>query len=462
MANWKEPKNDYVPESQVVPEIFNTLAENERYLQEKKITTEQVQDATIRSTESVNRENLGDSETVKGFFGKIRKWFSDLRSLAFKSTVGTDDIDSLAVSSTKLGSSSVTASKIASSAVTNTKIADGAVTTNKIADSTVTNAKISNVAASKVTGLHRVATSGSYNDLTDKPTISSGGGFNYKKIEFYSYSPPSSLDAGIYLAFALFTNAGSVPNVVSFGGVTYSPNVANGSYSNISSVIFDGEEMKVQLHISSNSGRPIFQILVSDNQRGCPYKQFDADGSFKIVLFKLSDLGEIKAESSAVTPPTPTKTWQLLTSDAYYINGSMDSNSTTVYIPGLKRGDIVKFTAFSVKLNENYNNPYYTYNTADGNAVYGYTYDGYSYNDFGEQTGWYRHQYDSESPSASEFTLSSETPYVGKVGLVDFSTANTFTMKVSCKADNQLTIEWSDRAGFYVEFMPIYDIYVKR
>ena len=37
MANWKEPKNDYKKEDQVVPEIFNTLAENERYLQEKKI-----------------------------------------------------------------------------------------------------------------------------------------------------------------------------------------------------------------------------------------------------------------------------------------------------------------------------------------------------------------------------------------------------------------------------------------
>lgn len=34
MATWKEPKNDYAPEDQVVPEIFNTLAENERHLKE--------------------------------------------------------------------------------------------------------------------------------------------------------------------------------------------------------------------------------------------------------------------------------------------------------------------------------------------------------------------------------------------------------------------------------------------
>ena len=166
MANWKEPKNDYKKEDQVVPEIFNTLAENERYLQEKKITTEQVQDAEVNSTQSATRENVGDKETVKGFFGKVRKWFADLRALAFKGTVGTADIDS----------SAVTSAKIASNAVTSAKIASNAVTTAKINAKAVTDEKINSVSASKVTGLHKVATSGSYNDLTDKPTIPSGGG----------------------------------------------------------------------------------------------------------------------------------------------------------------------------------------------------------------------------------------------------------------------------------------------
>ena len=136
MANWKEPKNDYKPVDQVVPEIFYSIAENERYLQEKKITTEQVQDAEVNSTQSASRENLGDKETVKGFFGKIRKWFADLRALAFKGTVGTNDIDN----------TSVTAAKIASNAVE----------TAKIKDSAVTDAKIDSVSASKVTGLHKV------------------------------------------------------------------------------------------------------------------------------------------------------------------------------------------------------------------------------------------------------------------------------------------------------------------
>lgn len=121
MANWKEPKSDYTAGSPVTPSIFNNLAENEKYLYDTRITTDEVQNASVKSAEGTARTNLAESETVKGAFGKIRKWFADLRALAFKSKVDSDDINA--------------------------------------------------VAASKVTGLHSVATSGNYNQLNNKPSI---------------------------------------------------------------------------------------------------------------------------------------------------------------------------------------------------------------------------------------------------------------------------------------------------
>lgn len=58
--------------------------------------------------------------------------------------------------------------------ISSAMITDGAVTSAKIADGTITNSDISataKIATSKIDGLATVATSGSYDDLTDKPTI---------------------------------------------------------------------------------------------------------------------------------------------------------------------------------------------------------------------------------------------------------------------------------------------------
>ena len=70
----------------------------------------------------------------------------------------------------------VTSAKLAAGAVDATALASGAVTSAKIADGTITNADISASAAidaSKISGLSTVATTGSYDDLADKPTIPS-------------------------------------------------------------------------------------------------------------------------------------------------------------------------------------------------------------------------------------------------------------------------------------------------
>lgn len=124
MATWNEPKSNYVASDEVTPQIFNELAENEKYLkeiQETKITSSEVKEATINNTQSSTRTNLTATEKLSTGFGKIRKWFADLKALAFKDTVGNSDI--------------------------------------------------TDVEASKVTGLHTVATSGNYSELNGKPTL---------------------------------------------------------------------------------------------------------------------------------------------------------------------------------------------------------------------------------------------------------------------------------------------------
>ena len=189
MATWQEPKTNYTVESPVTPDIFNTLGENENYLKETKITISQVEDGPVTSSEASTRENITSGEKVKGIVGKIRKWFSDLKALAFMDTVGSSQIDSQAITQGKIASGAVTYGKLASGAVvtakiadeavtepkiatsgvTNSRIADGAVTTSKIGDAAVTNDKVSSVAASKVTGLSKVATTGKFNDLLEIP-----------------------------------------------------------------------------------------------------------------------------------------------------------------------------------------------------------------------------------------------------------------------------------------------------
>lgn len=119
---WQEPKIDYAGGDEVVPGIFNGLGENEKYLKteqdlikQNKIITEQVQDAVINIKQSDDRVNLATAEKVDTAFGKIKRWFSDVSALAFKDYVEDSDII--------------------------------------------------DVGASKVIGLHSVATSGNYTQL---------------------------------------------------------------------------------------------------------------------------------------------------------------------------------------------------------------------------------------------------------------------------------------------------------
>ena len=86
-------------------------------------------------------------------------------------TITAKQIADNTITAAQLAANSVGASELADNAVDTNAIANLSVTNAKIANSAVNNAKISDVAASKVTGLATVATSGSYNDLINRPTI---------------------------------------------------------------------------------------------------------------------------------------------------------------------------------------------------------------------------------------------------------------------------------------------------
>ncbi len=89
-------------------------------------------------------------------------------------TNSSGNITTGTIASGMIANDAVTSAKIATGAVDATALASGAVTSAKIADGTIVNADIASnaaIAASKISGLATVATSGSYDDLTDKPTI---------------------------------------------------------------------------------------------------------------------------------------------------------------------------------------------------------------------------------------------------------------------------------------------------
>lgn len=95
MATWSEPRSNYVIQDEVKPEIFNNLAENEKYLketQDTKITTGQVKDAIMPNTTATERVNLIANEKLATSLGKVRRYFSDLKALAFKDVITESDI----------------------------------------------------------------------------------------------------------------------------------------------------------------------------------------------------------------------------------------------------------------------------------------------------------------------------------------------------------------------------------
>ncbi len=223
MATWTEPKNNYESGNQVTPDIFNTLAENERYLHEVKITIGQVQDAVVAFTSSASRVNLSASDTLKTAFGKLHKWLADFRALAFKDTVGTSDIDNAAITSGKIASNAVTSGKLATGAVTEAKIGTGAVTETKIGSSAVTTAKIASkaVTTEKLADTAVTETKIASGAITDAK-VASNANIARSKIEGLEDALNSKMDkseaGGTGIQFRRLANADSKYNAFSLSG----------------------------------------------------------------------------------------------------------------------------------------------------------------------------------------------------------------------------------------------------
>ena len=148
-------------------------------------------------------------------------------------------------------------------------------------------------------------------------------------------------------------------------------------------------------------------------------------------------------------------TWTRLGDDMHYVYGDSTMNSVDIAVSGLKAGDKIKITANYIKANirDDGNNSFW-YNSPDGNGCYGYEY--------GYDGQWQQLQYEGDGGNAGDKELTSLAPFSATLGLVDYGTENTFTITISCKRDGYLTIEWSDNAGFYIEMMTMWELYVMR
>lgn len=148
-------------------------------------------------------------------------------------------------------------------------------------------------------------------------------------------------------------------------------------------------------------------------------------------------------------------TWTRLGDDMLYVYGDSTMNSVDIAVSGLKAGDKIKVTANYIKANirDDGNNSFW-YNSPDGNGCYGYEY--------GYDGQWQQLQYEGDGGNAGDKELTSLAPFSATLGLVDYGTENTFTITISCKRDGYLTIEWSDNAGFYIEMMTMWELYVLR
>ncbi len=147
--------------------------------------------------------------------------------------------------------------------------------------------------------------------------------------------------------------------------------------------------------------------------------------------------------------------WTRFGEEMYYAYGDSPNNSVDIMVDGLRAGDKIRITANYMKVNihDDGSNSFW-YNSPDGAGVYGY--------EFGYDGEWNQLMFDGDSSYSGGKELTSSTPFTSTLGVVEYGIDNEFTIKISCKRDGYLTIEWSDNAGFYLEMATLWELYVMR
>ena len=116
-------------------------------------------DVTATFTEASTRANIGTGEKLSVIFGKIKKWFTDLKALAFKDKVGDGDIDG-AITDTHISSASTWNGKYdkPSGGIPKSDLSSGVQASLDLADSSVQDVsgkadKVSNATSGNFAGL---------------------------------------------------------------------------------------------------------------------------------------------------------------------------------------------------------------------------------------------------------------------------------------------------------------------
>ncbi len=138
-------------------------------------------------------------------------------------------------------------------------------------------------------------------------------------------------------------------------------------------------------------------------------------------------------------------TYQVIYNEALRFGGIVGQQKLEVTINGLKAGDKIRTTIMILKMNVGENSPYYGCNSDfNEGCAYGYWLD--STFTFYKMTSIY----DERETACMDF--SSSDTFVEDCGVLDYNgTVNVLTFKMYCEKDGVLTIECSDKAGFFVE-----------